>query len=243
MQLYPAIDIRGGRCVRLSQGRDDVRTDYFNDPVEPAVRFARDGAEWIHVVDLDGAFGGEALNLPTLRRIASLGPKVQFGGGMRSVDAAAAAFDAGASRVVIGTRAATDPAFLREMAAAHGPRLAVGIDAKDGLVAVKGWTVVTALRATDFAREAGELGVSTIIYTDIATDGMLTGPDWKSLEDVLEACPCGVIASGGVSCSEDVARLAALSRRRPNLVGAIVGKAIYEGRCDVPALLKACKTA
>jgi phosphoribosylformimino-5-aminoimidazole carboxamide ribotide isomerase len=119
----------------------------------------------------------------------------------------------------------------------------VGIDAKDGLVAVKGWTAVTALRATDFAREAGELGVSTVIYTDIATDGMLTGPNWKALEEVLEACPCGVIASGGVSCSEDVARLAALSRRRPNLVGAIVGKAIYEGRCDVPALLKACKTA
>jgi phosphoribosylformimino-5-aminoimidazole carboxamide ribotide isomerase len=162
---------------------------------------------------------------------------------MRSVAAAEAAFEAGASRVVIGTRAATDPAFLREMARAHGPRLAVGIDAKDGLVAVKGWTSVTTLRATDFAREAGDLGVSTVIYTDIATDGMLGGPNWKALEEVLAACPCGVIASGGVASAEDVARLAALSRRRPNLVGAIVGKAIYEGRCDVPGLLKASRTA
>ncbi|GBL43444.1 1-(5-phosphoribosyl)-5-[(5-phosphoribosylamino) methylideneamino] imidazole-4-carboxamide isomerase [Verrucomicrobiota bacterium] len=115
---------------------------------------------------------------------------------MRDRGLAEQAYAAGASRVVIGTRAATDPAFLREMAKAHGPRLAVGIDAKDGLVAVKGWTAVTALRATEFAKEAGELGVSTVIYTDIDTDGMLTGPNWASLEAVLQTCPCGVIASG-----------------------------------------------
>ena len=238
MIVYPAIDIRGGRCVRLSQGRDDARTDYYQDPVEPAIQFARAGAEWIHVVDLDGAFGGAPLNLATLGRIAALGPKVQFGGvgGLGE-----GAYAAGASRIVIGTRAATDPAFLREMAKAHGPRLAVGIDAKDGLVAVKGWTAVTALQATDFAKEAGELGVSTVIYTDIATDGMLTGPNWKSLEAVLRACPCGVIASGGVAGTEDVARLAQLSKAYPNLVGAIVGKALYEGRCDVAGLLQACR--
>jgi phosphoribosylformimino-5-aminoimidazole carboxamide ribotide isomerase len=241
MIVYPAIDIRGGRCVRLSQGRDDARTHYYEDPVEPAVQFARAGAEWIHVVDLDGAFGGAPLNLATLRRIAALGPKVQFGGGMRDRALAEQAYAAGASRVVIGTRAATDPAFLREMARAHGPRLAVGIDAKDGLVAVKGWTAVTALRATDFAKEAGELGVSTVIYTDIATDGMLTGPNWSSLEAVLKACPCGVIASGGVAGTEDVARLARMSKAYPNLVGAIVGKALYEGRCDVAGLLQACR--
>jgi phosphoribosylformimino-5-aminoimidazole carboxamide ribotide isomerase len=217
MLAYPAIDIRGGRCVRLSQGRDDARTDYYKDPVEPAIAFAQAGTSWIHVVDLDGAFGG----------------------GMRDRATAEAAYEAGASRVVIGTRAATDPAFLREMAKSHGPRLAVGIDAKDGLVAVKGWTAVTALKATEFAKEAGELGVSTVIYTDIATDGMLTGPNWKSLEEVLKACPCGVIASGGVSGVEDVARLAEMAKAYPNLVGAIVGKALYEGRCDVAGLLKA----
>ena len=239
MLAYPAIDIRGGRCVRLSQGRDDARTDYYKDPVEPAIVFAQAGAAWIHVVDLDGAFGGAPLNLPTLQRIAALGPTIQVGGGMRDRATAEAAYAAGASRVVIGTRAATDPAFLREMAKAHGPRLAVGIDAKDGLVAVKGWTAVTALKATEFAQEAGELGVSTVIYTDIATDGMLTGPNWKSLEAVLKVCPCGVIASGGVSGTEDVVRLAEMAKAYPNLVGAIVGKALYEGRCDVAGLLKA----
>jgi phosphoribosylformimino-5-aminoimidazole carboxamide ribotide isomerase len=241
MIVYPAIDIRGGRCVRLSQGRDDARTNYYEDPVEPAVQFTQAGAEWIHVVDLDGAFGGAPLNLATLARIAQLGPKIQFGGGMRDRALAEAAYAAGASRVVIGTRAATDPAFLREMAKAHGPRLAVGIDAKDGLVAVKGWTAVTALQATDFAQEAGELGVSTVIYTDIATDGMLTGPNWNSLEAVLKACPCGVIASGGVAGAEDVRRLGQLSKAYPNLVGAIVGKALYEGRCDVAGLLVAAR--
>jgi len=241
MIVYPAIDIRGGRCVRLSQGRDDARTNYYEDPVEPAVQFAQAGAEWIHVVDLDGAFGGAPLNLATLARIAQLGPKIQFGGGMRDRALAEATYAAGASRVVIGTRAATDPAFLREMAQAHGPRLAVGIDAKDGLVAVKGWTAVTALQATDFAKAAGELGVSTVIYTDIATDGMLTGPNWNSLEAVLKACPCGVIASGGVAGAEDVRRLGQLSKAYPNLVGAIVGKALYEGRCDVAGLLVAAR--
>lgn len=241
MIVYPAIDIRGGRCVRLSQGRDDARTNYYEDPVEPAVHFAQGGAEWIHVVDLDGAFGGAPLNLAILKRIAALGPKIQFGGGMRERALADSAYEAGASRVVIGTRAATDPTFLREMAKAYGPRLAVGIDAKEGLVAVKGWTAVTARQATDFAQEAGELGVSTVIYTDIATDGMLTGPNWKSLEAVLKACPCGVIASGGVAGTEDVARLAEMSKAYPNLVGAIVGKALYEGRCDVAGLLAAAR--
>ena len=242
LTVYPAIDIRGGRCVRLSQGRDDARTHYYEDPVEPAKQFTQAGAEWIHVVDLDGAFGGAPLNLGILKRIASLGPKVQFGGGMRDRALAESAFAAGAQRVVIGTRAATDPAFLREMAQAHGAKLAVGIDAKDGLVAVKGWTAVTGLKATDFAKEVGELGISTVIYTDIATDGMLTGPNWKSLETLLRVCPCGVIASGGVASTDDVAKLAQLARAYPNLVGAIVGKALYEGRTTGGDLLQASRS-
>ena len=237
MIVYPAIDIRGGRCVRLSQGRDDARTDYYKDPVEPALVFAQAGAAWIHVVDLDGAFGGAPLNLPILQRIAALGPKIQFGGGMRDRATAEAAYAAGASRVVIGTRAATDPAFLREMAKAHGPRLAVGIDAKDGLVAVKGWTAVTALKATEFAKEAGELGVSTVIYTDIATDGMLTGPNFAAQEAMLAAGRFRVIASGGVSRREDVVQLAQLTQRHANLDGVIVGKALYEKRVSLPDLL------
>lgn len=238
MIVYPAIDIRNGRCVRLSQGRDDAQTSYHENPIEPAVQFTQEGAEWIHVVDLDGAFGGVPHNLESLKKISALGPKIQFGGGMRDAKLVDAALNAGASRVVIGTRAATDAQFLKEIAKSHGKKLAIGIDAKDGFVAVKGWTDVTQLKATDFAVTVSDLGISTVIYTDIATDGMLTGPNWKSLEALLKRCTCGVIASGGVASSEDVAKLAQLSKAYPNLVGVIVGKAIYEGRTNVTELLK-----
>jgi phosphoribosylformimino-5-aminoimidazole carboxamide ribotide isomerase len=238
MIVYPAIDIRNGRCVRLSQGRDDAQTSYYENPIEPAVQFTQEGAEWIHVVDLDGAFGGVPRNLESLKKISALGPKIQFGGGMRDAKLVDAALNAGASRVVIGTRAATDAQFLKEIAKSHGKKLAIGIDAKDGFVAVKGWTDVTQLKATDFAVTVSDLGISTVIYTDIATDGMLTGPNWKSLEALLKRCACGVIASGGVASSEDVAKLAQLSKAYPNLVGVIVGKALYEGRTNVTELLK-----
>ncbi len=238
MIVYPAIDIRNGRCVRLSQGRDDAQTSYYENPIEPAVQFTQEGAEWIHVVDLDGAFDGVPHNLESLKKISALGPKIQFGGGMRDAKLVDAALNAGASRVVIGTRAATDAQFLKEIAKSHGKKLAIGIDAKDGFVAVKGWTDVTQLKATDFAVTVSDLGISTVIYTDIATDGMLTGPNWKSLEALLKRCACGVIASGGVASSEDVAKLAQLSKAYPNLVGVIVGKALYEGRTNVTELLK-----
>jgi phosphoribosylformimino-5-aminoimidazole carboxamide ribotide isomerase len=242
MIVYPAIDIRNGRCVRLNQGRDDAQTSYYENPVEPAEQFTQAGAEWIHVVDLDGAFGGAPRNLNILQKISSLGPHVQFGGGMRDAKLIDAALAAGASRVVIGTRAATDSQFLQEIAKSHGKKLAIGIDAKDGLVAVKGWTDVTQLDATDFAVTVSQLGISTVIYTDIATDGMLTGPNWKSLEALLKRCTCGVIASGGVASAADVAKLAQLSKAYPHLVGVIVGKALYEGRTSVAELLEASRT-
>ena len=254
MILYPAIDIRGGRCVRLTQGRDDAVTRYHDDPVEPARRFAAAGAEWIHVVDLDGAFEGAPRNLATLRQIAALGPKVQFGGGLRDLATIEAALSAGASRVIVGTRAASDREFLAQVAKAHGPRLAVGIDAKDGLVAVRGWKDVTAVRATELAKAAADLGAGAVIFTDIATDGMLSGPNWASLEAMLDACPARVIASGGVAGREDIVRLAKLARVRRHLDGAIVGKALYEGRAaearvfwrgraEVGDLLRAAKDA
>jgi phosphoribosylformimino-5-aminoimidazole carboxamide ribotide isomerase len=241
MIVYPAIDIRNGRCVRLSQGRDDAQTSYYENPVEPAEQFKKEGAEWIHVVDLDGAFGGVPHNLNILKQISSLGPKVQFGGGMRDVQLIENALNAGASRIVIGTRAATDSAFLKQIAKSHGKKLAIGIDAKDGLVAVKGWTDVTHLKAKDFAITVGDLGISTVIYTDIATDGMLSGPNWKSLEALLKCCNCGVIASGGVANADDVSKLAQLAKAYPNLVGVIVGRALYEGRTNVTELLKASR--
>ncbi len=242
MLLYPAIDIRGGRCVRLVQGRDDAQTHYHDDPVEPARRFAEAGAEWIHVVDLDGAFDGAPRNLSILKAIAALGPKVQFGGGLRDRATLEAALAAGASRVIVGTRAAADRPFLAEIAKAHGPNLAVGIDAKDGMVAVRGWQDVTSVRATELAKAAADLGTGTVIFTDIATDGMLSGPNWESLEAMLEACPAKVIASGGVAGREDVARLSLLARKRTNLEGAIVGKALYEGRATIRELLEAART-
>ena len=242
MIVYPAIDIRNGRCVRLSQGRDEAQTSYYENPIEPAEQFTEAGAEWIHVVDLDGAFGGVPHNLDSLKKISLLGPKIQFGGGMRDIKLIDAALTAGASRVVIGTRAATDSSFLRQIAKSHSKNLAIGIDAKDGLVAVKGWTDVTPLKATEFAATVADLGISTVIYTDIATDGMLTGPNWKSLETLLKCCSCGVIASGGVANAADVSKLAQLYKAYPNLVGVIVGKALYEGRTNVAELLKASRT-
>jgi phosphoribosylformimino-5-aminoimidazole carboxamide ribotide isomerase len=242
MLLYPAIDIRGGRCVRLVQGRDDAQTRYHDDPVEPARRFAEGGASWIHVVDLDGAFDGAPRNLGILRQIAALGPKVQFGGGLRDRATVEAALEAGASRVIVGTRAAADRSFLAEVAGAHGARLAVGIDAKEGRVAVRGWKDVTEVRAEELAKAAADLGAGTVIFTDIATDGMLSGPNWASLESMLGACPAKVIASGGVAGREDVARLARLARTRANLEGAIVGKALYEGRATLAELLEAART-
>jgi phosphoribosylformimino-5-aminoimidazole carboxamide ribotide isomerase len=144
--------------------------------------------------------------------------------------------------VIVGTRAAADRPFLAEIAKAHGPNLAVGIDAKDGMVAVRGWQDVTSVRATELAKAAADLGTGTVIFTDIATDGMLSGPNWESLEAMLEACPAKVIASGGVAGREDVARLSLLARKRTNLEGAIVGKALYEGRATIRELLEAART-
>jgi phosphoribosylformimino-5-aminoimidazole carboxamide ribotide isomerase len=235
--LYPAIDIKDGRCVRLKQGLADQATTYHADPADPARAFAADGAAWIHVVDLDGAFAGAPKNLDALRRVAAIGPHVQFGGGLRDAASVEAALAAGAARVVLGTKAAADESFAAEMLRRHGKKIAIGIDAKDGRVAVKGWVEVTALDAVDFAVRMAALGARTIIYTDIATDGMLSGPNFAALERMLRDSGTNIIASGGVSRREDVLRLKELSAARPNLDGAIVGKALYEKRVELPDLL------
>lgn len=238
MTIYPAIDIRGGNCVRLRQGAADAATKYFEDPADPAKAFARDGSAWIHVVDLDGAFGGEPRNIAALRRIAETGLKIQFGGGLRTTENVRAALEAGAARVVVGTKAAQDDAFVAELVETFGgEKIAVGIDAKDGFVAVRGWVDVTARRATELAGTVAALGVKTVVYTDIATDGMLSGPNFAALEKMLESTGAGVIASGGVSRREDVLRLRALAGTHANLDGVIVGKALYEKRVSLPDLL------
>lgn len=239
MNIYPAIDIQGGHCVRLRQGLANESTRYFEDPAEPAKAFADAGSAWIHVVDLDGAFEGSPKNLAALERIAATGLKVEFGGGLRTAENVRAVLDAGAARAIVGTKAAHDDAFVAELVARFGgEKIAVGIDAKNGFVAVKGWVDVTKRRATELAGTAARLGVSTIIYTDIATDGMLKGPNFPALEEMLRSTSANVVASGGVSRREDVVRLRGLAETYANLDGAIVGKAIYEKRVDLRDLLE-----
>ena len=238
MTVYPAIDLRGGRCVRLAQGRADRETVYGEDPAKVAREFQAAGAEWVHVVDLDGAFGGEPVNWDAAESIARVGLRVQFGGGLRTRAAVERALAIGASRVVVGTRAAESEAFVAELVAAFGERIAVGIDAKDGQVAVRGWVGTTGTEAIAFARRMEALGVRTLIHTDIATDGMLTGPNLKAQEAMLSAVSARVIASGGIATRDDVARLVDLRARRPNLDGVIVGRAIYEKRVDLADLLR-----
>ena len=241
MILYPAIDIRGGRCVRLLQGRADRETVYSEDPASVAAQYKAAGSEWVHVVDLDGAFGGEPKNWEAVASIAALGLEVQFGGGLRARATVERAFGLGVSRVVIGTRAAESEPFVGELVQAFGAKIAVGIDAKDGRVAVKGWVDTTATGAAALAARMDALGVRTLIYTDIGTDGMLGGPNFAAQDAMLAAVRAGVIASGGVSCREDVAKLADMKKRRPNLDGVIVGKALYEKKVDLADLLAIAK--
>ena len=237
MTIYPAIDIKGGRCVRLLQGRADQETVYGENPAAVAAEFRAAGSAWVHVVDLDGAFAGEPQNLAAVQAIVALGMKVQLGGGLRTRASVERALGFGVSRVVIGTRAAESEAFVGELVQSFGAAIAVGIDAKDGKVAVKGWVDTSNLGALDLARRMDALGVRTLIHTDIGTDGMLTGPNFSAQEAMLAAGRFGVIASGGVSRREDIVRLAELARRHANFDGVIVGKALYEKRVTLPDLL------
>ncbi len=238
MIIYPAIDIRGGRCVRLTQGRADREKVYADDPAGVAAQFKAAGSAWVHVVDLDGAFAGEPRNLAAVRAIVALGLKVQLGGGLRTRADVERALGSGVQRAVVGTRAAESEDFVAGLVQAFGGRIAVGIDARDGRVAVKGWVDTTAANAVALGRRMDALGVRTLIHTDISTDGMLTGPNFPAQEAMLAAVGCRVIASGGVSRREDVAAFLETKKRRPNLDGVIIGKALYEGRIDLAELLR-----
>jgi phosphoribosylformimino-5-aminoimidazole carboxamide ribotide isomerase len=236
VDLLPAIDIRNGRVVRLSQGERARQTVYGDDPVTVAERFLEQGAQWIHVVDLDRAFGtGE--NLAVVHRIAgrvAAKLRLQLGGGLRSKDLIREALDLGFARAVIGTAAAAESNFVPEMLAEVGPaRLAVGIDTRNGLVAVRGWTETSTTRAQDLARRVVQAGIETLIYTDIDRDGMLNGPDLVGAVS-LRTIGARVIVSGGVAGSADV-RAAC----QAGLDGAIVGRALYEGRLTLPEALEA----
>ena len=227
MILLPAIDLMSGEVVRLRQGRAEEKTVYSRDPAAFARRWESEGGDYLHVVDLDAAFSGEQRNLEAVRAItAAISIPCELGGGMRSEAAIRRAIEAGVARVIIGTRAAESLDFVRDMAAEFGgERIAVGIDAKHGMVSVKGWTEESALTALDLARRAEDAGAGTIIYTDIATDGMLTGPNFAETEKMLGALGCQLIASGGVGSAAHVQRLAQM----PGLYGCIIGKALYDG--------------
>lgn len=237
MTIYPAIDIKGGRCVRLTQGKADQEKVYASDPSLVAAQFKAAGSPWVHVVDLDGAFEGEPKNLEQVRAVVAVGMKVQLGGGLRTRASVERALAAGVSRVVIGTRAAESISFVADLVAAFGNRIAVGIDAKNGKVAVKGWVDTTDQGAVALAKQMDAIGVSTLIHTDVGTDGMLVGPNYAAQEAMCRAVKAQVIASGGVSNTEDVRKLKALRAQCPNLHGVIIGKALYEGLVDLPTLL------
>lgn len=237
MLLYPAIDLMDGQVVRLERGLAEKKTVYSNDPVAIALKWEAAGADWIHLVDLDAAFEGKSRNLDVIRAIATaLSVPCELGGGMRDAGSIEAGLATGVRRVIIGTKAA-EPGFLAEAAGAFGPsQLAVGIDAKEGKVAVKGWVETMEMTALDLAREAVNVGIRTIIYTDIATDGMLQGPNLAAMREMALAVPCDLIASGGVSSPEDLRQLAMI----PGIHGAIIGRSLYEGRMpeDLRTILK-----
>jgi len=218
----------GGEVVRLKRGLATEKTVYSNDPVAFAKKWEAAGADWLHIVDLDAAFCGEPRNLGVVEKICSaVNIPCELGGGMRNFENVSAAFSAGVSRVIVGTKACESPEYIAGICAEFGgQRIAVGIDANNGKVAVKGWTETTATSAADLALIAQVAGAGTIIYTDIATDGMLEGPNFLELGNLLKTLECDLIASGGVSSADDLRKLA----KMPRLYGAIIGKALYDGR-------------
>ena len=239
MTIYPAIDLRNGRCVRLFQGKADQETVYFENPAEPARSWKDAGADHLHVVDLDGAFAGASSNLDAVRTILQVkGLRVQLGGGMRDERAIQKALGLGLARVIIGTRACDEPEWIGSLIEKFGPeRIVVGIDAKDGLVATKGWVETTRTEAIDLAKNLQEMGLKWIIHTDVATDGAMKGPNLDAQKRMADAVPeCQVIASGGVTKESDVDDLRSLSSYHPNIEGVIIGKALYEGTVNLQNL-------
>ena len=229
MTIIPAIDLKGGRCVRLRQGIASDETVYSDDPVQMARSWEQQGAAWLHVGDLDGAFQGVPMHTDLIGKIArAVRIPVEVGGGLRTDEQVAALLAQGAARAVLGTRAWTSPETLARLVERFGERVAVGLDARNGQVAIKGWTETTGTDALALAAQLETLGVQTLIYTDIAQDGMLTGPNTKAMAALCDRVACRVIASGGVASAAHVAALAALGK--PNLAGVIVGKALYEGK-------------
>ncbi len=236
MILFPAIDLKEGRCVRLKQGDMDQATIFNDDPAAQAATFEAQGFEWLHVVDLDGAFAGKPMNAAAVEAILQrVRFPVQLGGGIRDMKTVEGWLSKGIARVIIGTAAVRDPGFVREAAKAFPGKVAVGIDARDGFVAVEGWAETSALAADDLGRRFEDAGVAAIVYTDIARDGMLQGINWDGTIALAHALTIPVIASGGLASMADIERLCAPDAA--TLEGAITGRALYDGRIDPAAAL------
>jgi phosphoribosylformimino-5-aminoimidazole carboxamide ribotide isomerase len=230
--LYPAIDIRDGKAVRLAQGDYERETAYDDDPVAAARRWSEGGARWLHVVDLDGAKAGEPVNLDHVRRIvAAVDVPVQLGGGLRDSKKVEEAISAGVERVVLGTAAVRDPALAEAVASAHGDRVVASIDTRSGKVAAEGWTEDSELEVTAALAALGDRGIRRFVYTPVEVDGLMEGPDLGSLRRVAEATDGEVIYSGGVGSIDDLRELAGLGLE--NVAGVIVGRALYERRFTV----------
>lgn len=238
MIIFPAIDIKDGKCVRLTQGKMDAVTVYSDDPAQMALKWQSLGAEVIHLVDLDGAVAGSAKNFPAIKRIIdAVGIPVQIGGGIRDARSAGAYLELpGVKRVIIGTAAYEDPAFLRELARIYPGRIAVGIDALNGKVAIKGWVTVTDESAVGLARKLEDAGVSCIIYTDISRDGMLTGPNVEATKEMAQSVGIPIVASGGISSVKDI-----YSYKGVKIEGIIIGKALYSGGIGLKEAIDAAK--
>jgi phosphoribosylformimino-5-aminoimidazole carboxamide ribotide isomerase len=237
--VIPAIDLKDGRCVRLRQGNMAAETVYSEDVLAVARRWQEAGAEVIHVVDLNGAVDGEPRNLPQIEALLkAVSVRVQVGGGIRIMRTVRRYLEAGVSRVVLGTAAVTDRSLLEQACKEFPGRILLGLDARDGHVAVKGWTAVSGTKAIDLLKELSGLAISAVVYTDISRDGMLIGPNIPALKEVVECSSFPVIASGGVTRVEDLRAVQSLG---PRIEGAIVGKALYDGKLDLRAAILAAR--
>ena len=239
MIILPAIDIKDGQCVRLYQGDHALKTVYSSDPAEVATRWHKAGAKWLHIVDLDGATQGYPVNIDVLKRVrANTHVPIQIGGGLRLMEHIEQVFDVGVDRVILGTIAITNRSLLEEALARYGDRIAIGLDARDGRIAISGWRETSGVLATDLASELSALGVRRFIYTDIARDGAMTGPNFEAIAQMQEAIvrstnTYSLIASGGVSSLADLHVLAAMG-----VEGAIVGQALYIGDIDLRTAIR-----
>ena len=240
MIIFPAIDIRGGRCVRLVQGRADQETVYGDDPAAMGKRWQAEGAAWLHVVDLDGAFGARPQNLEVIRRLRrSVTIPIQLGGGLRTLDTMATYMEAGIDRLILGTAVLKDPDLVARALTAYPGRIALGLDAKNGLLAVEGWTETSSRTAAELARELAPLNPAAIIYTDISRDGVKQGVNLEATRNLAQATGIPVIASGGVSSIDDITTLLPLEPL--GVIGVITGKALYDGNLDLKQAIRVAR--